>query len=209
MLAVAVYCLYCRLLDTDSYLYRDPYKYLKVPPLSNVTFMSMADNGNIINGGEQLRGRRRPATIGASSALPPLALHAASPCLGMCCSGQSSTRTAPSCPLPWPVGGTSYIQNAAPGGPAAWTIAHMCERMIRVNEQWEWFSRASNISDLNHLGHAMMDQARIERGWCAHAWHPLPHEAGRPCSKAAAPHATLVLPGGAYGLAGAGSLTGP
>ncbi|EFN57003.1 hypothetical protein CHLNCDRAFT_143657 [Chlorella variabilis] len=65
------------LLDTDSYLYRDPYKYLKVPPLSNVTFMSMADNGNIINGG------------------------------------------------------TSYIQNAAPGGPAAWTIAHMCERMIR------------------------------------------------------------------------------
>ena len=39
-----------RLLDTDSYLYSDPYKYLTVPPLSEVQFMSLQDGGLTVNG---------------------------------------------------------------------------------------------------------------------------------------------------------------
>jgi hypothetical protein len=38
------------LLDTDSYLYSDPYKYLKQPPFADIPFMSLRDGGNIVNG---------------------------------------------------------------------------------------------------------------------------------------------------------------
>ncbi|EFN51487.1 hypothetical protein CHLNCDRAFT_55051 [Chlorella variabilis] len=83
------------LLDTDTYLYRDPYKYLTVPPFKDIPWMSLQDGGNIVNGG------------------------------------------------------SSYIHNAAPGGPAAWTIARMCEHMIRLNEQFV----LSDIIAGNYLRH--------------------------------------------------------
>ncbi|EFN51412.1 hypothetical protein CHLNCDRAFT_55126 [Chlorella variabilis] len=96
------------LLDSDSYLYQDPYKYLTVPPLSNITWMSLQDGGATVNGG------------------------------------------------------ASYIHNAAPGGPAAWTIAAVAERLIRVNEQWEALVELNKLPDKHNLGHNMMDQARGE-----------------------------------------------
>ena len=42
----------CRLLDSDSYLYQDPYKYLTVPPFSNITWMSLQDLSGGVNGGD-------------------------------------------------------------------------------------------------------------------------------------------------------------
>ena len=39
-----------RLLDSDSYLYSDPYKYLTVQPFSEVQFMSLEDSGRMVNG---------------------------------------------------------------------------------------------------------------------------------------------------------------
>lgn len=39
------------MLDTDSFFFQDPYSYVKRPPFANISYMSMADGGNTVNGG--------------------------------------------------------------------------------------------------------------------------------------------------------------
>ena len=44
------------MLDTDSFLYHDPYAYFKKEPLAGIPFMSLQDGGNLINGGAWQQG---------------------------------------------------------------------------------------------------------------------------------------------------------
>jgi hypothetical protein len=37
-------------LDSDSYLFQDPYKYLKAPPFKDKTWLALQDGGITING---------------------------------------------------------------------------------------------------------------------------------------------------------------
>lgn len=166
MRVTAPHCSYCRLLDSDSYLYRDPYKYVKVPPYKDVIWIALADSDN----------PRPTFTNGEAAAVGQLAqrvsrrfnvaVHHRRNCgAQVACRipGHAVSHTHQSTahpPLCMRVGGASYIQNAAPGGGAAWTIAYMAERMIRVNEDWELWAANANYSGMGHLQDAMMDQAR-------------------------------------------------
>ena len=93
----------CRLLDTDTYLYRDPYKYLTVPPFKDIPWMSLQDGGNIVNGGAPL-----PSFSGAMLRLPrvhpsvrsclcPAAAQAAPPTSTMLLQGAPPPGPSPAC----------------------------------------------------------------------------------------------------------------
>ena len=148
---LVLYCPYRRLLDTDSYLYRDPYKYVKVPPYKDIKWMTLSDNGATLTNGA--------AAASCLLCMPPACLAGACPVCRARRAPFIHARAAHPL-LCVRAGGASYIQNAAPGGGAAWTIAYAAERMIRVNEDWKKWAANANISDDGHLGHAMMDQAR-------------------------------------------------
>ena len=155
----------CRLLDTDTYLYHDPYKYLTVPPFKDIHFMSLDEGGHTINGAPlPLLPLGLPLGLGLGPlllGLGPLPLLLLGSALVLALEASILLKTRTDHHVAAPAGGSSYIHSAAPGGPAAWTIARMCEHMIRLNEQWRVYARNANMTELGHLGHAMMDQASL------------------------------------------------
>ena len=100
------------MLDTDSYFYTDPYAYLKKPPFSEISYMSLPDGGLMVRAG----------SAEAGMCWQPGRLQLPNRCY-CCCLLQASLLDLLSLPPVQVNGGASYIHNFQPGGPAAYTIA--------------------------------------------------------------------------------------
>jgi hypothetical protein len=137
-------------------------RYLKVPPFSNITWLSLSDDGgSLINGGPRPARPARPSAgwgselRDSSSSSTSMGVGVARPPCGCVLCPSSPTYLlqgrplAPlhphwlSAPQPSPAGGSSCIQGAKPGGGGMWTIAATVERIVRVTEQWEYWMNAT------------------------------------------------------------------